>query len=167
MSFRALLRLRLRSVALQPAAGRALNPLKPTAAASATAPGSPAAPCYMLLLPRISYSSAYKNTSLVPAPRNNNFLVTTGHGSCFSAVETTTTEAAKKGEGMAAVAAGGGIRGRRGTPPASRRSVVLRSKAYRIYGEMYVCVYVLSWMVGRLIFVSCPGWSHAASQTCP
>jgi hypothetical protein len=76
--------------------------------------------------------------------------VTTGHGS-FSAVKTT-TEAAKKGEGMVVVAAGGDIRGRRGTPPASR-SVVLRSKAYRIYGEMYACVYVLSWMVGRLIFL--------------
>jgi len=163
MSFRALLRLRLRSVALQPAAGRALNPLKPTAAASATAPGSPAAPCYMLLLPRISYSSAYKNTSLVPAPRNNNFLVTTGHGSCFSAVETTTTEAAKKGEGMAAVAAGGGIRGRRGTPPvrrAAQQSVQDLRRDVRLRLRALVD--------GRQAHLpSCPGWSQAASQTCP
>ncbi|CAN6355033.1 unnamed protein product [Urochloa humidicola] len=61
MSFRTLPR--LRSIALQPAAGHTMKPLKPTAA-NATVPNITAAVSYKLLLPRISFFSAY--TSPLP-----------------------------------------------------------------------------------------------------
>jgi len=89
----------------------------------------------------VSYSSAYTSPSpSSPVPAHQNFLVGTGHGSFPAVAEATTT----KGEGMVVAAAGGDLRGRcrRGTLPASR-SVESRSKAYRIFGEMYACAYVL------------------------
>lgn len=128
MSFRTLLR--LRSAALQPAAAaHALTPLKPTTV-SATAP-------YKFLLPRIGYSSAY--TSPAPAPRNF-----PGMGSC--------APAKKAEDGDVVIVAGGGIQGRR-CPPGSRCEVQC-GKACRLYGEMYALVYVLSWMIGRIIVLA-------------
>ena len=68
------------------------------------------------------------------------------HGSFPAVTEATTT----KGEGMVVAAAGGDLRGRRqGTLPASR-SVESRNKAYRIFGEMYACAYVLQITIGRV-----------------
>lgn len=88
----------------------------------------------------------------MPPPHN---ILGTGHGS-FSAVKT--KEPAKKGEDMVVTAGGYHHQGRKGMQ--GSRSAVQRSKAYEIFAEMYVLVYVLSWMIGSLVFLAARDGLH-------
>lgn len=143
----------VRPVARGPAAGLALKPLNPIAAAAkGTVPNRA---CYGLLRPLLLPGTSHSSPAPLPAPFCRRSVRGTGRRPCPTPTTAKARDEAER-EPQAPPPATMAKQGEEEKEAAPERKPAggERSMAYQIFAGLYVCAYVFCWRTGELIFLN-------------